>query len=301
MFCGAYPVSTKRGIKAAFALVVVTITLGFDAASTRANQAEGVPSKSSNISTLWPGSLDWLWATKNHSKVRPRHYEVFAGADGAKTVWLLYSGATLAPFGDIHDQGWRLRASGGYGQYTYTSRKTSRPFNEQSHRAATHYQDALVGYLARLDPLIAKAFIGVAQIDHQILPYDGLNVVQGPDFGVKGVIELWLNIGKNGWASLDLSWSQAHNTRTARARIAHRFENGLSVGLESAINVDAQAEFKLTKEAAAHRNTAMDFARVGTFVRADWYGGEISASSGLLGDFTNEKTPYATINWIKQF
>jgi len=243
----------------------------------------------------------WFLKPQKTEKRGPRHYEIFAGVDIARTVWLVYSGSTLAPFGDIHSDGLRLRFSGGYGRYQYDSRSAAAPFYDLQFHAATNYQEALVGYLKRMGPLTGKAFIGVAKIDHQIFPHDRWNVVQGPDFGAKGVIELWLNIGSEGWASLDLAWAQAHNTRSARTRIGYRVLPALSVGLEAGINVDAQADFKINEEVLSQRSSAMDYARVGGFVRADWYGGEISASGGLLGDFTDQRSPYVTVNWIKQF
>lgn len=231
----------------------------------------------------------------------PRHFEIFTGADVARTVWLTYGGTTLAPFSDIHEPGLRLRFSGGYGEYVYTSRTANPPFKDQEYRASTIYFDALVGYLFRLDPMTIKVFAGVNTIDHQIRPRDNINIVQGPDIGAKGVVELWLNMGSDAWGSLDLSWSQAHNTRSARARLGYRVLPHVSLGLEAAINVDAQAAYKMTRELVTHRSTAFDYARVGAFARADWHGGEISASAGLLGDFTEQRSPYVTINWIKQF
>ncbi len=234
-------------------------------------------------------------------KPAPRHYEVFAGADAANTVWLIYAGTTLAPFGDIHEDGLRLRFSGGYGQYKYYSRSSLSPFQERQYRATTHFQDALIGYLKRMGPLTTKAFIGVAQIDHQVFPFDHGNIVQGTNFGAKGVLEFWLNMGDHAWGSLDLSWSQAHNTRSARSRVGFKVLPSLSLGLEAAINVDAQAEYKLTDEVLSHRSTTFDFIRVGGFARMDWYGGEISSSAGLLGDFTHNQSPYVTVNWLKQF
>lgn len=230
-----------------------------------------------------------------------RNYEVWAGADAAADVWLIYSGTTLAPYGDIHEDGLRLRAAGGYGQYRYRTSSAAHGFKEVEFRAQTEFADALVGYLKRMGPLTAKGFVGLSAINHRVFPHDGANRVQGLEIGAKGVVELWLNMGSDAWSSLDLSWSTAHNTRSARTRVGYRIQPGLSTGIEAAINVDDQAEFKLSEEVIDHRSSAFDYARVGTFVRYDWYGGEISASAGYLGDFTQNESVYGTLNWIKQF
>jgi hypothetical protein len=47
------------------------------------------------------------------------HFELWAGAQAFKHAWSLYSGATVAPFASIQQDGLRLRVVGGYGAYTY--------------------------------------------------------------------------------------------------------------------------------------------------------------------------------------
>jgi len=231
-----------------------------------------------------------------------RNYEVFAGADVASSVfWLAYTGATLAPFGDIHETGLRLRVSGGYGRYTYHAHSAANGFELTSFHAQTSYAEALVGYLQRLGALTVKGFVGVSGIEHDIRPLDGANRAQGLEVGAKAVAEFWLNIGETGWASLDLSWSQAHNTRSGRTRVGYRILPHVSLGLEGGLNMDRQGSYKISDEATEYRSDALDFARIGAFARYDWSGGEISASGGLLGDFTEERSAYATINWISQF
>jgi hypothetical protein len=49
-----------------------------------------------------------------------------------------------------------------------------------------------------------------------------------------------------------------------------------------------------------------DYARVGTFVRYEWAGGEVSLSGGALGgsfkhDVSSEVSPYVTVNVLTQF
>ncbi len=239
--------------------------------------------------------------TSKASERDPRHYEVWAGTDISQHVWLVYSGTTLAPFSDIHEDGLRLRFVGGYGQYKYVSHSIAHNFRSITFNADTNSADALIGYLKRMGPLTAKAFVGASAINHIIHPVDLQNRAQGLDIGVKGVLEFWLNIGDNAYASLDLAWSQAHNTRSARTRIGYRLMPKLSVGVEAGVNIDRQGEYKIVEEVLSHRNTPLDYARGGAFARFEWFGGEIAVSGGLLGDFTQHKSPYGTVNWITQF
>ncbi len=161
----------------------------------------------------------------------PPGREIWAGVDVSTNVWLVYSGVTLAPFGGIHDDGLRFRAAGGYGEYTYTDKVPGADpaFSRgiQFH-AQTYYADFLIGYLKRWGDLTAKGFVGASIISHDISPFDTETVAIGDEVGVKGVIELWLNIGERGWGQLDLAWSSAHNTRTARAPRVSRMAQAVS-------------------------------------------------------------------------
>ncbi|MEQ8824724.1 MAG: cellulose biosynthesis protein BcsS [Filomicrobium sp.] len=228
-----------------------------------------------------------------------RHKEMWVGADAGDNYWLVYSGTTLAPFTDIHQNGLRLRIVGGYGQYSYQIASEARA--TQNFDAQVNFADALIGYLWRLDPLILKLFIGGSAIDHQITPFDRNNTVTGLDWGLKGVAEFWFNIGTNGFASVDLAWSQAHNTRSARARLGYKPFPNFSAGPEFGINMDRQGDYKISEEDPNFRAEAIDYGRVGLFARYEWYGGELSGSAGLIGDFRAQRSAYGTLNWIVQF
>ena len=216
----------------------------------------------------------------------PAWREFWAGADVSGHVWLAYSGATVAPFGGMFGDGLRLRAASGYGGYTYAGPRDGKL---QAFEADTTFGDALVGYLARLGPLTAKAFVGIAAIDHAVRPIDPDNPVQGFAFGPKGVAEFWLNMGEGAWSSLDVSWTSAHQTYSARARSGYRLFADFSIGAEARVNGNA-----LDKDA-----------RGGLFLRYAWDGGEISVSGGVSGRFLEDAgdmtDPYAGMLWLTQY
>lgn len=214
--------------------------------------------------------------------------EIWSGADASTHVWLLYSGATLAPYDHIYADGLRLRVAGGYGRYTYSGSRYEYG-KVQSFGAETSYAEALIGYLKRFGPVTAKAFAGVAVIQHRVMPFDPDNTVQGQKVGPKLATELWINLGTNGWSSLDLSWTSAHGTAAARFRGGYRLYGDLSLGLEGGINA----------------NDLGEDTRAGLFARYAWDGGEVSLSSGFSGRFLEDaralRAPYATLNWLTQF
>jgi hypothetical protein len=228
------------------------------------------------------------YSTSAHADPEPQPgwREVWTGADVASHVWLIYSGATVAPYGHIYSDGLRLRVAGGYGQYSYTGERRGEVV---SFNAETSYGEALIGYQKRFGELTAKAFVGIAAIDHDVAPYDPENGAQGLEFGPKLASELWLNVGTSGWSSLDLSWTSAHNTAAARLRGGYRIYGDVSLGLEGGFN----------------STNFGDDTRGGAFVRYGWTGGEISLSGGFSGRFLEEastlRDPYATANWLTQF
>jgi hypothetical protein len=256
------------------------------------------------------------WATPSSANPdqQPSGREIWAGADISKRVWLVYSGMTYAPWSGMHDDGWRFRTVGGYGEYEYDGNDRSGPAHFE---AETYFADFLVGYLKRFGELTAKGFVGASIVSHDISPLDPETVAIGEEVGVKGVIELWLNIGENAWGSLDLSWSSAHDSRAARARLGYRVWPKLSLGLEGGINVDSQGECRMDGLAGSGCRSLngdpiaptdlLDYARAGGFVRYEWDRSEVSLSAGVLGDSFGtgdddiELAPYVTLNWLTQF
>jgi hypothetical protein len=212
--------------------------------------------------------------------------EVWAGVDASTHVWLAYSGVTIAPYSDMFSDGIRLRAATGFGEYSYTGERNGQG---QSFSAQTGFVDALVGYLDRLGPLTAKAFVGISAIEHDVRPYDPQNPVQGRAYGPKAVVELWLNMGESAWSSLDASWTSAHETYAGRFRTGYRLFDDVSLGLEARVNGN-----ELDKDA-----------RGGVFARYAWHGGEVSLAGGVAGRFLEDghdmHDPYATLCWLMQF
>ncbi len=231
-------------------------------------------------------SLFVPWAATADPVTPPGWREIWTGADVSGHVWLLYSGATVAPYSNVFDDGLRLRVAGGYGGYTYVGERRAQLV---SFTAETAFAEALVGYLKRFGPLTAKAFVGVAAIEHDIAPFDPENPVQGQAFGPKLAAEFWLNMGASAWSSMDLSWTSAHQTSAARMRAGYRVYGDISLGLEGGLNA----------------NDLGEDARVGLFGRYAWYGGEFSLAGGFAGRFLEEaqslQDPYATVNVLTQF
>jgi hypothetical protein len=205
--------------------------------------------------------------------------EVWAGVTVTSSSWAVYSGITAALYGPLHADGWRVRAAGGYGQYSY------RNLGTPIHGEVT-FVDALVGYHQRWGALTVKGFAGLSAERHDLTPLDLDSDVVGSDLGAKIQLETWLELSPSGWASLDLSWASAHGgSYAARGRAGYRLWPELSVGLE----------------AAAMGNAEYDGGRSGAFLRYAWPTGEISAAAGVSVDRSLETGGYGTLNVLYRY
>ena len=226
--------------------------------------------------------------------------EIWAGADAGAHNWLVYSGATYAPWGDIHQDGFRVRATTGYGHYDYQWDAKTKVKVDKT------YADVTVGYQRGIGDLTAKAFFGWAMLKDLDVPAANVRR-QRFQTGFKAALELWLNLGSQAWTSLDLSYADTRDTASIRSRIGYRILPTVSAGVEAVLNhasLDGQVQIDTSTDRVAGN------ARTGLFLRYEWFGGEISASGGITGDikaslndFDLLKRPsaYGTLNLIVQF
>lgn len=239
----------------------------------------------------------------------PLWREVSAGADATPHIWLVYSATTISPFTDLWSDGWRIRLAGGYGQYHYDAARYDPTVKKSRERLIsftghTNFTDALIGYLWRLGPLTAKAFAGASMIGNDEAPDDVL-ASSGRKIGPKGALELWLNIGDFAWASLDASYTSAHHTYAAHTRLGFRVLPTVSLGMEAALNGSAGRDYSDDVAKTVVDSPLFDplhrDARLGGFVRYEWFGGEISLSGGISTDLADKYEAYANTTFIYQF
>jgi Cellulose biosynthesis protein BcsS len=239
--------------------------------------------------------------------------EIWVGVDAGPRNWLVYAGTTYAPDGDVHANGWRVRSTTGYGNYTYDFSSVINPVTRAVSvtqiEVDKSYADLMIGYQYRFGELTAKAFVGAAFLKNDFAASSRGFSRSELDYGVKGAVELWLNMGPSGWGSLDVSYADTRATFSARARAGYRVLPAISIGIEGILNrSDLTGQVQGNDDFRLYGNT-----RGGVFVRAEWFGGEVSASGGLSGDMVEAKsqgggldllhqpTTYGTLNWIVQY
>ncbi|MFM1816480.1 MAG: hypothetical protein RLZ98_3175 [Pseudomonadota bacterium] len=213
-------------------------------------------------------------------------YELWSGIDTTANATSVYAGFNLAPFTTLNSDGLRLRAVAGGGGYDYTA---GVPFLGSPRHSRIHgrsaFVDLLVGYQWTVGPATLKAFAGGTWSEHTLSPFDPANDVFGEKFGVKAILEGWLNVTDRSWASADLSFSTAHGDFSSRLRYGYRLMPKLSVG----------------PEAGGYGNREFTGGRIGAFARYEWTRGEIALSGGISGDIEQPDSPYATLNVVQKF
>lgn len=218
-------------------------------------------------------------------------FELSTGAETAQQSWAVYSTLTMAPFGGLYSDGLRLRASGGYGAYSYSGLRDLGAGSQLLKFAGTvSFGDILIGYHRQVGPLTLKVFAGGTVAQHVLSPLDPEADVHGLGFGAKGVVETWWTLSEQAWAQLDLSYGTLHESFAGRLRLGWRLLPPLSVGLEAgtAGNVDGET------------------GRIGGFLRYEWDGGELSVSAGVMTDWAGiekleTQDAFATISWLNRF
>jgi hypothetical protein len=214
--------------------------------------------------------------------------EISGGTSTAGAAWSAYGAMTYSFSGDIRLDGVRMRSGAGYGEYRYDGLRwndATQSAAHQSFKGTQAFADLLLGYQKSIGPLTVKAFAGIAQLQHDIAPFDPENLVQGQKFGAKLALETWLNIGDIGFVQADASWSQPFGSYASRLRAGYRLPKGLSVGPEIAF--DAIADYAGTRR--------------GGFLRFEWERGEVSAAVGLASERGGTSETYGTINMLIRF
>lgn len=209
----------------------------------------------------------------------PPHLEVWSGGEAFRHIWSAYGGATVAPFGGIRDDGFRLRGVLGYADYG---------------RGTATFGDVLIGYHKQLGSVTIKIFGGLSVTDHVPDPSEPFPALQrGTEYGGKGVLEAWWNITDQAWASADLSFGSTHMDYGGRIRLGWRLWAELSVGLEGGSGGTAEPDLE------------HDTARIGGFLRYEWPTGEVAISGGWAAEGTwrdrDGPAPFGTVSLLTRF
>jgi hypothetical protein len=232
------------------------------------------------VGLLWWGA--GAQAEPPDARSLPR-VETWSGGEVFQEIfWSVYGGAQVAPFGGVHEDGFRLRGVLGHGNHRIGDHGTG----------MVGFADVLVGYHKQLGPVTLKLLAGMTVVDHH--PSTLLATLEGTSFGAKGILEAWWNITDRAWASVDLSSSSLHLEYASRIRLGWRLWPELSLGLEGGV------------AGASERACDCDIPRLGGFLRYEWASGEVSLSGGVavdgaMGEWEGRPEPFGTVSVLTRF
>ncbi|MEL6299757.1 MAG: cellulose biosynthesis protein BcsS [Pseudomonadota bacterium] len=207
---------------------------------------------------------------------KPPSSEIWAGVAARTNSWAAYTGTTFALSGSLADPGWRLRLSGGMGEFEYGRTRNG---VAETYRARTTFGDALVGYHLQLGATTAKLFAGATLASTTVKPPD-------PDFdharstlGAKVRLETWTRLPANFVFKFDVEGGQLFerprkvNIIRADALLAYEVSPDLRIGLEAAYHEqDPYRAF----EAGGHVSFGF------------YFGSRIDVSAGYVRDEDND-------------
>ena len=229
----------------------------------------------------------------------PPQYEIAGGGEIAGHTWSAYTSTTIALSAlgigapkSIQEDGWRLRAGGGYWQYARRQEEWVPGVGSQqvSRKRTGSFADLLLGYHATVGDLTLKAYAGGIYERQQwsANPIDDSG--SSSDLAAKLLVESWLNLTPDAFAQLDVGWVSQDDAVNARARFGYRVIPSISIGPEIAYWAAARDQMPGRDE----------LVRYGGFARYEWTGGEVSLSAGAM-DSEGDQRFYATVNALLRF
>lgn len=217
---------------------------------------------------------------------QPRR-EVFSGVETTNNYTGVYAGGGYA-FGEgLYGSGWRVRAVGAVGRYSYDGTLfESGSYVPTEFSGDVSFLSVQAGYQIRRGPLVVKAFAGIEAVDQQISPYDPGNSVQGTALGLRIALETWADLTGRWFLSADASFGTAFQEYWELTRIGYRLGPVLSAGLEGGVL----------------GNREYNAGRGGGFVRAHFKAFEATVSGGFTGDYLlDEPSGYLALSLYRAF
>lgn len=212
-------------------------------------------------------------------------FEIFSGADASRSSAFAYFGFAWALGYDVRDQGARVKVLAGRGGYDYETMLPGTT-TESTIDGGVSLIQVMAGYQWRAGPWTVKGFAGIAWEDHDLSPTDPGNRVAGAEFGGIGQVEIWRNLGRSGFASLDASYTGVYDGYFVQGRLGKRLKRRLSAGIE----------------AAALGNEEYSAGRGGAFVRFHLGQLDLTVSGGAAGEiYGSDVDGYASFSLYKRF
>jgi len=207
---------------------------------------------------------------------RRDHRFHFHGGDVAPDSRFVWAGFVGAPYGHLHEDGFRLRVMGGGGGYRYRSDAVPGGVND----ARLFSGEILLGFRRGIGVADITAYLGAHAENHRLALPDAGHRSQGTTAGFKAAIELYMRLSPDYFTALSASASTVHASYHARGAVGREYPKGFAVGIEASVNGDARYSEP----------------RGGLFARMTYRRTMFTLSGGYLSNSENGNGPYATLS-----
>ncbi|MEZ5775534.1 MAG: cellulose biosynthesis protein BcsS [Hyphomicrobiaceae bacterium] len=250
------------------------------------------------LDLLSPGAWSSTGSKLRSQPAAEAHVEAWVGTEITRSSLYGYTGTVIFLGESVAADGFLLRLDGGGGRYSYSG---ERPFGPRDAAVDVEFagvpaaSSALLGYQQHVGGLTAKLYLGADYVVHTLTPSDPFNSVEGSALGMRGVAELWYDVGPGLWVSADAGYSTAFGTYAATLKAGYDID--LAVTADDPL-ID---RIGIGLEAGAFGNETFGAGRVGLVGRARTRFGEVTLTGGLSGDYENPTSPYGAVSLLYRY
>lgn len=158
----------------------------------------------------------------------------YSGVDVARDTSYGWAGAAWSPFGLMDEPGFRLRAQGGGGRYSYRTNDVPGGWNSASKAEG----EVLAGWQFLAGGHALAVYAGVNLRQDSLDRPDPSNRDEGTHVGIKGVVEWFYRPAPDWVASAAAGASTADETASLRASLGRKVTEHIELGTEAMAYTD---------------------------------------------------------------
>jgi hypothetical protein len=155
----------------------------------------------------------------------------------------------------------------------------------RTHQVQRYDVAVMPGWQMSWRALVVKAYLGPAMESRTVLPGDPDKTPSGLEWGARGAVETWMQLGNAFWISADGGYFTGTQSYSGMLRLGYQPLDWLTVG----------------PELAAYGNVEDDSARAGAFLRLTIGEVETTLSGGLSAEYDGSASTYGSAGIYTKF
>jgi hypothetical protein len=206
---------------------------------------------------------------------------IFGGIGAGKDSVFAWSGFTAIPFAKLGEDGFRLRAMGGYGQYRY---RTSAVADGENTGTITS-GELLAGNRMSFGATVLTGYIGLDAKNYRLQEADPKNPETGSRVGIKAAFELFTRTAPGWFVTAYGNISSVFGNYSLRGAVNHEFTPGFAFGAEAGLLGDER----------------YDEQRFGLIATMTFTKGSVTAAADVAHSSDNGSGTYTTLKLCAPF